>query len=95
MLLMVAKVCTVNVPASLTEFGFVPPVLNVKENADPPLEKVPEAPNGLVRVTVFPDTKQLAEVETGVVGFVTVHMIFCRAIELGKLTLIFDALGME
>jgi hypothetical protein len=36
-------------PASLTESGFVPPELNVKENEAPPLANEPE-PKGLVRV---------------------------------------------
>lgn len=83
MLLMVAKVCTVNVPASLTEFGFVPPVLNVKENADPPLEKVPEAPNGLVRVRTYPETVQ-PRGAIGPVASETVHEPALRVMEEGN-----------
>ena len=58
---MVAKVATVKVPASLTESGFVPPELNVNENAEPPLENDP-VPNGLVRVTTLLETTQLDDV---------------------------------
>lgn len=52
-------------PASLTESGFVPPGLKVKEKAGSPLAKLPEVPKGLVRVRTWP-TMEHAVTETSI-----------------------------
>ena len=41
-----------NVPASATVAGFVPPVEKMKESAEPPLVKDP-VPNALVMVSIL------------------------------------------
>ena len=59
------------------------------------MENVPVEPNGLVRVISLDDTAQLLDVLIGVVDVVMVHTIFYRISDVGNLTLIFDALGIE
>lgn len=53
-------------PASLTESGFVPPGLKVKEKAGSPLAKLPEVPKGLVRVIELLEILHVLVVKTPV-----------------------------
>ena len=82
------------VPASLTESGFVPPLLKMKENAASPLANE-EDPNGFVKVRTLVVTSHPADVSTGVVTELTVHIILCKDILVGNVTLILELAGIE
>ena len=90
-----AKVSTVNVPASVTVLGFVPPELNTNEKAASLLENVPEPPKGLVRVRTLVETEQMESVVTGEVTEERAQEpVSTRVMEDGNVTLILEALGI-
>jgi hypothetical protein len=92
--LLVAYVYTVKVPASRTESGLVPPVLNLKEKAEPPLEKVPLVPNGLVRVRTLLETVQDVGARTDDADE-SVQVPSFRVREEGNVTKILELEGIE
>jgi len=82
------------VPASLTESGFVPPELNVKEKGSSPLAYEP-VPKGLVKVTMLPSAEHSEEVETAPETLVKVQVLErARIMLLGKFITIFESVGI-
>jgi len=80
------------VPASRTELGFVPPELNVKVKAEPPLEKEP-VPKGLVRVRTFEETEQVAGLRVVPLNKEQEESS-TRVMELGKVITIAESVGI-
>ena len=90
----VAKVETIKVPASLTESGLVPPELNLNVKAEPPLEKVPLLPNGLVRVRTLPLTLQPVGDKMADAADREQEDVVTKVIDEGKVTVSFEAEGI-
>lgn len=83
-----------NVPASRTESGLVPPELNLNEKDEPPLENVPLEPNGLVRVRTLVATLQAVGLKTADADEREQELVSTKVMDEGKVTTNLDAEGM-
>ena len=91
---MIAYVCTKKDPTSPTVAALVPPELNLNEKAEPPLEKVPVEPNGLVRVRTFPDTLQPIGDKIMDAEEREQEEVVSKVMDEGKVTLILESEGI-